>query len=97
VDINGNIMALKQTSKTNNYKSHSDINAAKNEVELQEYLIEMFESICECDIHPNIIKEGYSYISKMVYKKNDSKDMWIGYELGKQTLNKLTFNIKGTF
>jgi len=33
----------------------------------------------------------------MVYNSTDNKDIWIGYELGGNTLQNLTFTIKGTF
>lgn len=59
--------------------------------------MEMFESLKECDIEPSLISEGYSQICKMSYSKIDSKDIWIGYELGGTTLSKLTFDVKGGF
>jgi len=37
--FNGCEMALKQTSKTNNYKANSDINSAKNEQKVQEHIL----------------------------------------------------------
>jgi len=33
----------------------------------------------------------------MVYNKNDKSDIWIGYELGSETLMKLTYKIRGSF
>lgn len=33
----------------------------------------------------------------MIYNSSDNKDIWIGYELGGNTLQNITFTIKGTF
>jgi len=33
----------------------------------------------------------------MKFKQIDSKDIWIGYEVGGDTLNNHLFNIKGSF
>jgi len=41
VSLNEETIALKQTSKTNNYKADTDIFAAKNELELQTYILSM--------------------------------------------------------
>jgi hypothetical protein len=51
----------------------------------------------ECDDIPLFIKLGYANICKMNFNKADSKDIWIGYELGGETLNTLLFNVKGAF
>lgn len=45
----GENIALKQTSKCNNKKSKSDVDAAINELDLQKYIIEMYPTLLECD------------------------------------------------
>lgn len=57
----------------------------------------MYQTLLECDDRPDIIKLGQNNICKMNYSKTDSKDLWIGYELGGETLQTLVFNVKGTF
>lgn len=47
--------------------------------------------------NPEVILEGYKYICKMVQYKNDKSDIWIGQELGAETLMKLTQKIRGSF
>eukprot|EP00801_Mesodinium_rubrum_P002997 Mrub_02997.p1 GENE.Mrub_02997~~Mrub_02997.p1 ORF type:complete len:481 (-),score=95.90 Mrub_02997:116-1558(-) len=97
VTYGGETIALKQASKTGNYKADSDLAAAKNEIELQNYLIKMHDSLTMINDNPEVIMEGYKYICKMVYYKNDKNDIWIGYELGAETLMKLTYKIRGAF
>lgn len=93
----GGEIALKQASKTGNYKADSDLSAAKNEIELQNYMITMHDNLFIINDNPEVILEGYKYICKMVYNKIDKSDIWIGYELGSETLMKLTQKIRGSF
>jgi len=36
----------------------SDVDAAVNELDLQHYIIEMYQTLLECDDRPDIIKLG---------------------------------------
>jgi len=74
---NGTEMALKQTSKINNYKSSSDISSAKNELKIQEHILNSYEKLHN-DKHKPIISIGYNNICKMIYNSADNKDIWIG-------------------
>eukprot|EP00341_Mesodinium_pulex_P001391 CAMPEP_0116898470 /NCGR_PEP_ID=MMETSP0467-20121206/7195_1 /TAXON_ID=283647 /ORGANISM="Mesodinium pulex, Strain SPMC105" /LENGTH=120 /DNA_ID=CAMNT_0004570635 /DNA_START=247 /DNA_END=609 /DNA_ORIENTATION=- len=97
VSYEGHILALKQVSKTANYKSSSDVNAAKNEIKVHNSIISSYDSVKASCKNPKVIEYGYDNICKLLYNNSDNKDIWLGFELGGHTLNKLCFNIKGSF
>jgi len=59
-------MALKQTSKVNNWKLETDVEAAMNELDIQKYMSDMYEKVKELKENSNTISEGYRLISKMI-------------------------------
>jgi len=57
----------------------------------------MYDKVREINENSLIVNEGYRLISKMIYSKVDTKDIWLGYELGKVSLGSQCFDIKGKF
>jgi len=44
-----------------------------------------------------LVELGWRNLCKMQYRRIDKFDIWIGYELGGETLYKHTFKIRGAF
>lgn len=79
---NGPVYAIKQFPKKQSSVSSSQVE------------IEIFETL-NCEALSD--HKGHEYISHLVEKIDEKKDVWLVYELGGNALSKMLFEVKGEF
>ena len=86
-------IAIKQFAKSGAYKSKSDIESCKAEIEIGKTLFES-KGVAKDDYEEY---PGVKSVAALLDIIEDAKDVWIVYELGGTSLTKLLFDVKGEF
>ena len=84
-------IALKQFAKGNGYKSRADIESCQAEIEIGQLLF----NGKGVPVDDGRMFPGVNNIARFIDSSQDSKDLWLMYEVGGQSLTKLLFDVKG--
>jgi len=83
--------AVKQFAKGNGFKCKADVESCRVEVAIGNLLFHAKET----DAAENEKYPGLKNIAAYVNYINDTKDVWVIYEVGGSSLTKLLFDVKG--